>query len=90
MNASQNIPSYYSARPEIFIDDQLDETLSDGVNSLIIEETGEGLSRCEITIVNWGSIDGSSGYLYFRRDILDFAKKISVRLFIKILMRHFP
>lgn len=80
MNDLANISTYSSVRPDILIDDEFQTALNDRVNALVIEETTEGLFRCEITAVNWGPVDGSGGYLYFKRDILDFGKTISVRM----------
>ncbi len=50
----------------------------DGITALV-EETTEGLFRCEVTFVNFGAGDnGRPDYLYFGRDIIDFGKEISV------------
>jgi hypothetical protein len=64
---------------------------------LIVEEEG-GLSRCEVTFANWGERDGEPGYLYFRRDLLEFGRPFVVKrgnetLFdgrISALEGHFP
>lgn len=80
MSDLSDIKTYSSVRPEIFIDDSPQSALDDRVNALMIEESTQGLFRCEITAVNWGPVNGSSGYLYFKRDLLDFGKPISVRM----------
>jgi len=73
-------PAFYSSQPEIFLEGARNAGLSTGVISLMVEETTEGLARCEATFGNWGEAEGSTGFLYFKRDILDFGKSFSVRL----------
>jgi phage protein D len=49
--------------------------------ALFVEETIEGLYRCEARLGNWGPRDsGEYGYLYFGRDVLDFGQRLVVSL----------
>jgi len=73
-------PLFYSAQPEIFLEGASHDGLSTGIISLMVEETTEGLARCEATFGNWGEAEGSTGFLYFKRDILDFGKNFAVQL----------
>jgi len=72
-------PAFYPARPALLVDGRDQPELSDGVLSLMVEETAAGLCRCEITVGNWGSRGGEVGYLYLDRGLLDFGKRIEVR-----------
>jgi hypothetical protein len=68
----------YSAHPEIFVDGQQQPALSESLLALAVEETVEGMCACEATFANWGAKNGSVGYLYNDREILDFGKTIKV------------
>ena len=73
-------PSLYSPRPTISMDGREEAALSQQLQSLFVEETTDGLYRCELTFVNWGPRDGSVGFLYFDRALLEFGKKIKVEM----------
>jgi len=73
-------PAFYSARPVIHLEGDEQPGLADGVLSLMVEETSDGLYRCEITVGNWGAAQGEAGYLYFDRRVVDFGKEIEVQL----------
>lgn len=68
----------YSARPALTLDGEAARDLEDGLLSLMVEESSEGLARCEATIANWGTAAGAVGFLYFDRATLDFGKPITV------------
>jgi phage protein D len=77
---SQGNPSgFFAARPSITLNDQDKPDLSNGLLTLLVEETTEGLYRCEATFGNFGNADGSPGFLYFDRQELDFGKTLAVR-----------
>lgn len=69
---------FYSARPSVSIDGETDIGLTGGLMSLMAEENTEGLSRCEATFGNWGSVNSGAGYIYFDRRVLDFGKTFSI------------
>ena len=68
----------YAARPSVQMDGSEHAALTDGLEALLVEETPEGLYRCEATFGNWGPKNGSVTYLYLDRDALDFGKSISI------------
>lgn len=67
-----------SARPRLSIDGQVQDSLTVGLLSMLVEETAEGLKRCELTVGNWGSTSVSGDFLYFDRNLLDFGKEVRV------------
>lgn len=70
----------YSARPRIMIEGRERQDLADGVVSLSVHETRDGIYRCEISFVNWGEGGQDVGFLYFDRDLIDFGHSISVEM----------
>jgi phage protein D len=69
-----------SARPSIAVAGQDRPALAGALRSLRIEERLDGLFSCELTFGNWGAVDGSVGFLYFDRRLLDFGKTLKVSL----------
>jgi uncharacterized protein len=78
MADAQATSGFYSARPLIKLDGEVDTGLTDGLLSLLVEESTDGLYRFEATFGNWGSSGSTVGFLYFDRQVLDFGKSISV------------
>jgi uncharacterized protein len=70
----------YSARPIIQVDGSDSASLTDRVLSLIVTETIEGMSRCEIVAGNWRGGDSSDGYVFNDRATVDFGTRVGVRL----------
>ncbi|MCG8459190.1 MAG: hypothetical protein MI919_23180 [Holophagales bacterium] len=70
----------YPARPSFALDGTDDPDLAQGLLSLSVEETTDGLFRCEACFGNWGSTSGDPGFLYFDRRVLDFGKSLSVEM----------
>ena len=68
----------YAARPSFSVDGQAEADLSQGLLSMMVEETADGLYRCEATFSNWGPTPAGQGYLYLDRRLLDFGRAISV------------
>jgi uncharacterized protein len=73
-------PGLVSAEPRIEVDGQDQPALATGLLSLLVEETIDGLYRCEARINNWGTRGGQPEHLYLDRQTLDFGKSIVVRL----------
>lgn len=73
-------PLLYSARPSLTIDGQARPDLSAALVSLAVAETEQGLFTLEATFGNWGTKQGSVGYLYFDRDVFDFGKTVRVEV----------
>jgi uncharacterized protein len=67
-----------SARPSFTVGGQDRPSLTGGLLRLRVEENVHGLYSCEATFGNWGSSNGSTGFLYFDRRILDFGKDFVV------------
>src|SRR5690349_12962634 len=67
------------AIPAITIDGQVNDELNQGLLSLEVSDSYEGLAHCEINIGNWGNQSGSTGYVYFDRATLDFGKRVEIR-----------
>lgn len=73
---SSNVLS--GGRPRISIRGQVQNSLSTGLLSMLIEETHEGLKRCELTVGNWGSTSSGNDFLYFDRSLLEFGETVRI------------
>ena len=71
--------AFYAARPILALDGRDEIGLTDGLLTMLVEETNEGLYRTELSFGNWGTTNGGVGYLYFDRSVLDFGRSISVK-----------
>ena len=71
-------PAFYSVRPTLTVGGQDRGGLSDTLVSLLVEETTDGLYRCEATFTNWGPKNGAADFLYFDREVLDFGETFAV------------
>ncbi len=69
-----------TARPTILIGGEENSSLVGGLNYLLIIEKTEGLYRCEAKFGNWGPKGGTTDFLYFDRQTLDFGKDFQVKL----------
>ena len=71
---------FYSARPVVLLDSLESTELSGGLLTLLVEETTQGLYRCEATFGNWGTSDNDVGFLYFDRRALDFGRSLAIQV----------
>ena len=71
---------FYAARPVISVEGQEESNLASGLMSLLVEETTEGLYRCEASFGNWGSRAEAVGYKYFDRDKLEFGREVTIEI----------
>jgi uncharacterized protein len=78
MPDSGGAPGIYSPRPTLSLDGREEPALAQQLQELFVEETTDGLYRCEATFVNWGPKDGSISFLYFGRDVLEFGKSLKI------------
>lgn len=69
-----------AARPTIVVNGQDNEDLADGMLSMTIVETINGLYSCEAVFGNWGAVNNTIDYLYFDRTLLDFGVSFQVKL----------
>jgi phage protein D len=76
MVASQFRP----ARPTITLGGRDSAVLTQQLVRLRVHEDQAGLSSCEATFENWGTVSGRLGFLYLGRDQLDFGKRLGVKL----------
>src|SRR5947209_4501994 len=73
-------PTAYISQPKILISGQANDALTTNIESVFVEETTEGLFRCEARFNNFGARQSEMDYLYFGRDLLEFGKEISIQL----------
>lgn len=73
-------PTAYVSQPQIAISGQANDSLATNLLSVFVEETTEGLFRCEASFNNFGARQNDTGYLYFGRDVLEFGKDIAIQL----------
>jgi uncharacterized protein len=69
-----------SSRPKVTVAGRDDESLAEGLLTLLIAEDTSGLYRCEATFGNWGARGSGVDYLYFDRQTLDFGKTFQIKL----------
>jgi len=74
------VPTAYISRPLVIQSGQRNYALSTDILAVLVEETTEGLFRCEATFNNVDARNSSVGYLYFGRDVLDFGKDFAIQL----------
>jgi len=74
------VPAAYVSLPKILVGGQANADLGQDAQAVLVEETIEGLYRCEVAFANYGQRNGRSRYLYLGRDVLDFGKDFAVQL----------
>ncbi|HTN54225.1 MAG TPA: hypothetical protein VML50_17580 [Anaeromyxobacter sp.] len=67
------------SRPAVVIGGKEAPELAERLLDLVVEETTDGLARCEARFGNWGATGAGVGFLYFDRKTLDFGKAIEIR-----------
>lgn len=80
MPDSGSAPGLYPSRPRISIEGTEEASLGQQLQGLFIEESTDGLYRCEATFTNWGPKEGQVGFLYFDRNLLDFGVRLTVQM----------
>ena len=73
-------PALYAARPSVLLDGADNAELSGGLISARVEDSAEGCARCEASFGNWGEPNGTVGYRYLDRSLLDFGKTLALRM----------
>jgi uncharacterized protein len=73
-------PAAYIILPRVLLSGQYNDGVSRNVASVLVEETADGLYRCEIGLQNWGNTGSGADYLYLGRDVIDFGMDIEVQL----------
>ena len=80
MGSNGSAVVYYSSRPIVAIEGRDETELGDELLSLLVEETIDGLFRCEAKFSNRGLKDGQMDFLYLDRALLDFGAELAVTL----------
>lgn len=73
-------PGSYVARPAIEVGGAAQPGISDGLQTMLVEDTAAGMSRCEASIANWGPKGSSTDFLYFDRQLFDFGKSLKITI----------
>jgi len=71
---------FYAARPAITIAGADEPELAAAMTVLVVEETTEGLYRCEATFGNWGARPDGPGFTRFDRDKLEFGQPVTIEI----------
>lgn len=70
-----------SARPGFEVEGQAQPRLDSGLLRLALAQSAEGLASCELEFGNWGlNGQGQLGFLWFDKQVLDFGKKLALKL----------
>lgn len=72
--------AFFPSRPAFLVDGEEVSGLSEGLLSLSITESTDGLFCCEACFGNWGPTSDGVGFLYFERDVLEFGKSFRVEM----------
>ena len=72
--------AFFPSRPAFLVDGEEVAGLSEGLLSLSITESTDGLFCCEACFGNWGATADGVGFLYFDRDVLEFGKSLIVEM----------
>ncbi|MBN1611445.1 MAG: phage late control D family protein [Polyangiaceae bacterium] len=71
-------PALYPAAPAFTVDAEPRPDWVDALKSLVVEEDVLGMRRCEVTLANWGAVDGALGFPYFDARRLDFGMHLQI------------
>ncbi|HWE04965.1 MAG TPA: hypothetical protein VG326_21335 [Tepidisphaeraceae bacterium] len=77
--ASPSLAPFRAARPSVSLAGADAPDVAVGLLTLLVAEDIAGLYRCEAVFGNWGPIQGSTGFIYFGRDQLDFGKAFAIQ-----------
>jgi phage protein D len=79
MTEATTQPRFFAARPAIRIDGKIEPLLGDELlETLLVEESTQGMFRCEAAFRNWGPRTEGEGLLLFDKPLLDFGKVFAV------------
>jgi uncharacterized protein len=67
-----------ASRPTFRVDGAPEARLNTALIDLMVEETSQGLYRCEARFGNWGPSENGLDFLFFDADILYFGKAFAV------------
>ncbi len=72
--------AFFPSRPKFLVDGEEVPGLSEGLLTMSVIESTDGLFCCEACFGNWGSNADGVGFLYFNREVLDFGKSITIEM----------
>lgn len=72
--------TFSAGRPSILIGGELKPQLNERLIDLFVEETTQGLYRCEARFSNWGMNQQGPGFQFFDAEILDFGSDFTVEI----------
>lgn len=67
-------------RPSIRINGELNATLNESLIDLFVEETTQGLYRCEARFSNWRTTRRTAGFQFFGAETVDFGRDFTVEI----------
>src|SRR5687767_7381219 len=71
-------PSLYAAIPALSLDGSAEPSLATSVLSATVEESVEGMRRCEIVFGNWGETGQGLGFVLSDRRLVDFGRTVGL------------
>ena len=78
--APARAPGLFAARSRIDIGGSQSAALSDALQALLVEETTDGVARCEATFANWGPRSGGVGVIFLDRSLVEFGKAVKISM----------
>src|SRR5664279_2555697 len=77
-------PTLQAIRPAVEVGGQPQPALTANLLRMNVVENAAGVHRCEAVFTNWGSVGigrtATPGFLYFNRALLDFGKRVVIKL----------
>lgn len=70
--------STYTPTPTVSIGGSSATDFVELILAVTVEESVDGLTRCEVRLDNWGVVDGGPGYVVAQRGLLDFGASLEV------------
>src|SRR5690349_8804190 len=79
-NGNGNVSTLRSGTPKVAVGGADAPGLASHFAQMRIVEQASGLFRCEASFGNWGATGGGIGFLFFKRDLLEFGKQFVIKL----------
>ncbi|MGY1727844.1 phage late control D family protein [Geodermatophilus sp. SYSU D01062] len=73
-------PSLYAAAPAVSLDGTPEPTLAAAVLSATVDDSVEGMRRCELVLGNWGATGQGLGFVLSDRRLLDFGRTVAITI----------
>lgn len=72
--------AFRSSLPTLVVEGSVIPDQQSGLLSLTVQESTDGLYRCEATFTNWGAENNGSRFVFFDKQLFDFGKHLSVEM----------